>query len=372
MKILYVIDTLETGGAEQSLLEISSRLTRNAAVVCHLYKGAALKQKFEMARIPVFSLDLTGNYNFLEAYRKLKAVCESEKPDLIVSALYRSEIISRLVARSMNIPQIGSFVSDSYSGNKKATFSAFGRLKFKFFYWLNRITANRATAYVANSESIRQSNSRALGVPPGKIHVIYRGRQVKEISRLNSTGEQIKFLNVGRLIRGKGQRELIHAFARFIKTQPGSTLTIAGEGPFRTELEADVQKLELGNAVKLLGNVEHVSELYQNHDCLVFPSHYEGFSGVLVEAMLSKIPVLASDIPMNKEAVTHLQTGYIFEVKNEDAILEAMNWFAANRTVATEISERAFAEARIRFDIHAIVKQHEDLYQAIVMNATTR
>lgn len=372
MKVLYVIDTLETGGAEQSLLAISSRLTRSTAVVCHVYRGAALKQKFEAANVPVISLDLAGGYNFFEAYKKLKNICRSEKPDLIVSALYRSEIISRFVARSMNIPQIGSFVSDSYSENKKATFSSLGRLKFKFFYWLNRITANYSAAYVANSESIKQSNSRALGVPPEKIHVIYRGRQVSEISRAPSLRDEIRFLNVGRLIRGKGQKELIHAFSRFIKVRPESTLTIAGEGPFRTELEADVQKLELMNSVKLLGNVENVSALYQRHDCLVFPSHYEGFSGVLVEAMLSKLPVLASDIPMNLEAITHLNTGYIFEVKNEDAILEAMNWFAVNREAATEIANRAFADASSRFDIQAIVQQHEDLYQAIVTNAKRR
>ena len=259
MKVLYVIDTLETGGAEQSLLEITSRLTKTDPVVCHLYQGSALKSRFEAAGIKVISLNLTGPYQFIQAFKKLKAVCVSEKPDLIVSALYRSEISSRLVARALTIAQIGSLVSDSYSENKKSTFRAVGRIKFKFFYWINRLTASLTVAYISNSESIKRSNSKALHIHLDRIHTIYRGRPVKTVVRTNLTRTQLKFLNVGRLIQGKGQRELIQAFSDFRKIHPQATLTIAGEGPFRKELEQEIAFHNLQNHVSLPGNVEDVS-----------------------------------------------------------------------------------------------------------------
>lgn len=372
MKVVYVIDTLETGGAEQSLLEITSRLTKTTPVVCHLYRGDALKSKFEAAGIKVISLGLSGPYQFVQAFKKLKAVCASERPDLIVSALYRAEITSRCVAKSLKIPQVGSFVSDSYSEHKKSTFSAVGRVKFKFFYWINRLTARLSVAYISNSESIKQSNSKALNIPLNKIHTIYRGRLVKGIVRADSSHPEIKFLNVGRLIRGKGQAELIRAFSEFLKTHTQATLTIAGEGSSRKGLEQEIAFYNLQTRVSLLGNVEDVSALYAQHDCLVFPSHYEGFSGVLVEAMLARLPILASDIPMNLEALEHKKTGFVFAVKNEASILEAMKWFSANRSKATAMAEEAYTDACNRFDIKSIVQQHESLYEVVVTNYPAR
>ena len=367
VKVLYVIDTLETGGAERSLLEIASRLLHLTPVVCHLYQGETLKPKFETAGIKVISIDLKGSYQFIQAYKELKKVCLTEKPDLIVSALYRSEIISRVVARKLRIVQIGSLVSDSYSENKKSTFTFLGRLKFKIFYWINVLTAGLSAAYIANSESIKLSSSKALKIPLDKIHTIYRGRTVKaNPGTRQADAMPLKFLNVGRLIKGKGQSELIQAFAKFLQSNPESTLTIAGDGPYRPELEHLIVLNKLVNKVYLLGNIDNVSQLYIDHDCLVFPSHYEGFSGVLVEAMLHKIPVLASDIPMNLEAIVHNKTGYIFTVKNEDSILKAMEWFYTHRDNATVFAEEAYKEACRRFDSNVIVRQHEDLYSEVV------
>lgn len=374
MKVLYIIDTLETGGAERSLLEIASRLTSFTPIVCHLYQGETLKSKFEEAGIRVISLNLKGPYQFVAAYFKLKRICILEKPDLVISALYRSEIVARLVGWRLNILQVGSFVSDSYSVNKKSTFTFYGRIKFKIFYWLNRLTSPLSFAYIANSESIKISNSESLRIPTKKIKVIYRGRPVipNSIVPRAINAELIKFLNVGRLIMGKGQSELIRAFAIFHTVHQASRLTIAGEGPYRNTLESLIASLNLTTVVTLLGNVEGISTLYDKHDCLVFPSHYEGFSGVLVEAMLHELPILASDIPMNKEAIRHMETGYIFNVKNETSMVEAMQWFMGNKRTALDMAKVAREQALHRFDIEIIAKQHEDLYKELLLKFSQR
>ena len=63
MKVLYLIDTLEVGGSEQSLLNILGHLQRVCPVMCHLYPGETLRPSYEATGIPVISLNISGKYS---------------------------------------------------------------------------------------------------------------------------------------------------------------------------------------------------------------------------------------------------------------------------------------------------------------------
>jgi glycosyltransferase involved in cell wall biosynthesis len=99
---------------------------------------------------------------------------------------------------------------------------------------------------------------------------------------------------------------------------------------------------------------------------LLFPSHYEGLSGTLIEAMLAGLPIIASDIEMNKEAVTHNETARLFEVKNSVSLFDNMVWAMRNREAVIQMAHRARQVAERRFDIDEIVRQHESYYQRII------
>lgn len=118
MKVLYLIDTLAVGGAERSLLDITSRFESVQPVMCHLYTGDALKPAFETAGVRVISLNIDKKYGFGEAVRRFRAVVEQEKPDLIHATLFRSEVVARLVAAWTGVPLVGSFVNDSYAASR--------------------------------------------------------------------------------------------------------------------------------------------------------------------------------------------------------------------------------------------------------------
>src|SRR5687768_17161941 len=98
-KVLFVIDTLQTGGAEQSLFANVIRFKNMQPVVCHLYAGDLLKQRFIDHGNTVHSVGLKKKYGFPQAYKQLKAIVQKEQPDIIVAYLTRSELIARLVGR---------------------------------------------------------------------------------------------------------------------------------------------------------------------------------------------------------------------------------------------------------------------------------
>ena len=86
-KVLFVIDTLQLGGAEQSLLANSSRFVNTESVICHLYPGEALKPRFAEYGIKVYSLNIKQKYGFVSAYGKLKKIVKEEKRQAVLNVI---------------------------------------------------------------------------------------------------------------------------------------------------------------------------------------------------------------------------------------------------------------------------------------------
>lgn len=366
-KIIFAIDTLQTGGAEKSTLDIVSRLPRSITpIVVSFYNNLELKTSFDDAGIRTQNFQLKEKYAFAKGIKLFKQFCVEENPDLVVATLFRAEIISRIVCHQLKIKNIGTFVNDTYSRYELEDLSAFMKLKIGFFWVVNRWTANYCHRFLANSESIKSSNVKKMLLRSSDVDVIYRGRKIS-VFKFNSEGrfaqKEIHFLNVGRLLKRKGQYELIEAFAKFNKQYPESKLTIAGEGSFRPHLEALIDNLQMKEKVKLLGNVKCIPTLLKECDVFVFPSYYEGFSGALVEAMLAGAPILASDIPMNREAVKHLTTAFLFNVKNVESLEQALIFAATNKEIMKNMAKEARILAEERYDIDKIVQQHAELYK---------
>lgn len=371
-KVLFVIDTLQTGGAEQSLLETVTRFKRTKAIVCHLYAGDRLKPQFIEKGVAVHSIALQKKYGLISAYRKLRTLVKAERPDLIVACLTRSEIVSRMVGRHQRIPVVGTLVSDLYAKAYNHSLSARARVGVAFFRWLNRLTANYCKAFIANSEAIKKSNAVQLRLPVAKIEVINRGRDSSRfvfLPRSAFPGKPVRFLNIGRLVSVKGQRDLILAFHAFGQVCPCSVLHIAGEGPERPALEALIKELGLGDKVELLGNRTDLPQLMPEYDCFVLPSRSEGFSGAVVEAMLSGLPVLASNIPANKEVMEHLVTGYLFQQASVAAITNAMDWYYHSRPLAHAMALQAYEHAKQHFELEQIVTKTERYLQQLMANS---
>jgi glycosyltransferase involved in cell wall biosynthesis len=362
-KVLFVIDTLQTGGAEQSLLANAIRFKNMLPVVCHLYAGDQLKQRFIEHGITVHSVGLKKKYGFPQAYKQLKAIVQKEQPDIIVAYLTRSELVARFAGRFSHIPVIGNFVSDLYSEAYNATLSWKSKLLVPFFKWANQSTARYCKGFLAITEAVKQSNGKALGIDANKIEVIHRGRDSNIFCyRLPQTipGQPLRFLHVGRLVPVKGQRDMILAFKEFLPACPQAVLHIAGDGPARESLSALVNELGLQNNVVLLGNRSDVPQLLNEYDCFIFPSHSEGFGAATLEAMFAGLPVLVSDIPAHKEIIAHMQTGYFFETGSVQSITQALLWYRDNLEVARGMAVKANEHARQHFELSTIAAKMEN------------
>src|SRR5581483_137171 len=133
------------------------------------------KSRFTDAGIPVYSVGLKKKYGFVQAYKQLKAIVQEEQPHLLVAYLTRSELVTRMVGRFNHIPVIGTFVSDLYADSYNKALSFKAKAAVSFFKWANKTTAGYCKGFVANSQVVKDSNARALGIALNRIEVINRG-----------------------------------------------------------------------------------------------------------------------------------------------------------------------------------------------------
>ncbi len=149
------------------------------------------------------------------------------------------------------------------------------------------------------------------------------------VQRKWSNDGELRLIAVGSLIPRKGVDVLVNALA----SVPGARLTLVGDGPEREHLEQLVRRLDLGDRVRFEGWLEPdaILEQLMLHDVLVLASHAEGRPNVVLEAMASAMPVVASNIDGVDELVEHERTGLLFTPGESGELAGLLGRLATNR-----------------------------------------
>jgi glycosyltransferase involved in cell wall biosynthesis len=200
---------------------------------------------------------------------------------------------------------------------------------------LRRRVLRHAGAIVANSAGLAETSRAA---DPFPVHVIpngvdsYRFHPAPE-SETHRAHQPLRLLFVGRVHPEKNLGIVLRQLAALPPaTQERYELQIAGDGAQRPALEELAGKLGLSVRVRWLGwqPKEAVPALYRSTDALINPSQYEGMPNVVLEAMASGLPVLASDVPGNRAAVAPGRTGILFPLDQPDQLGTALTRLAAD------------------------------------------
>jgi glycosyltransferase involved in cell wall biosynthesis len=375
ISVMYVIDTLEVGGTERSLLEIVRRLRNVDATVCHVYPGDALRRDYEEHGVRVIPLNIRGKYAPFRTVAALRRLVRELEPDIVHSMLFRASLFSRLASIGTGVVHVGSLVSDSYGARRYDRLGGLDRWKLTAIRWADRITVPLVRHFIANSASVASSNCAALRIPESKVKVIHRGRKGDDFlvgeretidvrDKLLAGGTSV-ILNVARLRGLKGQSELVRSVPAVGRGAPGARIVIAGEGPFRGALEALIGRLGVQDSVRLLGHREDVPVLLSAADVFVFPSHFEGHPGAVLEAMFAGKPIVASDTPEHRETVEHGRTALLVPAGDADRLADAIVWMLKHPDEANEMGTRARRVAWERFTIEEAARRHEDLYREL-------
>jgi glycosyltransferase involved in cell wall biosynthesis len=377
IKVIYLIDTLAIGGAEKSLVDIAINNSLIESIFITVYEGDSLVNLLKQNNIEVHQLNNSFRYEFNAVVNQLFPLIDIIKPDIIHSTLFRSDIIARKVKKHRNIPLISSFVNNTYLSERYRTLSLLGKLKLYGCQLIDKWSAKNVDLFISNSATIMVTNSKALGIKKEKVKVIYRGRSSKKFDsisdqeanalrlKLNIDSDTKVLLNVSRLLDRKGQLDLLKSYAEVVKTHPDTILLFAGEGAFRATLENAIDDLQLKEKVVLLGNVDYIPLLLKMADIFIFPSHYEGLPGALLEAMFVQKIIICSDIGENKECVSETEAIF-FKTYDIDDLTIKINMVLNNVKEYEPIAINAKKAALSKFELTNVIDQYNEAYQNLL------
>ena len=212
----------------------------------------------------------------------------------------------------------------------------------------------------------------SLGVPPWKISVIPMPVVVRHFERAGErkpVGHRLLF--VGRLVERKGAHVAIEALEVLKRKGREAHLTVVGDGPERDRLEALAGEKGVRAQIDFRGSVpaESVADAFAEADVFLMPAltdwkgEQEGFGLVLVEAMMSGVPVVASQSGGIPDVVTDEETGLLVPERDPEALAGAAARLLTDRALGRRLARSAAEDVRRRFAPEAIARRFEAVYR---------
>ncbi len=316
--VLYIIHTLEKGGAERLLLSTIREINKILNVnVCSMYGKDDLIQLFSMENIHVFRLNWRNKFNPLMIFELIR-VFRKTRPDIVHTHLFFASFYGGIVAWIFRIPFLTTEHNISNWENKNL-----------MVLIANRFISNLCSQRIAVSEAVKSAIIQRNGIHKSKIKVIRNCIDIKEFRKSNKI-ENYNRINeftvgsIGRLEDRKGYDILLRAIANLNSMGISIKCLLVGEGKDEKKLKLLATALGIRNIVEFVGSQLEVSLYIQKLDVFILPSRSEGFGIAILEAMAVGCPVIASKVGGISEIITHEVNGLLVPVEDIHALAKSI------------------------------------------------
>ena len=375
-KILFLITSRYTGGAEQSLRRLIEHV--QARYDCRLAAPYTAENQHFLESVraicPTVELDtrepsddagvhLPPGRFFMGCWRTLQLLWRT-RPDVVIFFLHLPLVAAapRFVLALLRWKTIVSF-------RLVVNGLPVGPRRIRLLNWEKR----RNQTWVAVSGHNRRLLCEDMHLEPDAIRLIYNGLPpldgtgrlageacCAERRRLGLPEDRVIFLFCGRLTPIKGCRELVDAAVRVWRAHPEVMCVLLGDGPDREVLAQWIQAQKAEAAVLIAGAKSEVRNYLAVADVYVHPSHAEGLSNSLLEAMQMGLPVIAADCSSMPELVTDQQEGLLVSKSDPAALASAMERMSGDARLREQMGQAARRKAR-QFPLSATLSAWDQL-----------
>lgn len=382
IKVLHLIESLGSGGAERLLYTNLRHFDPNCvdSKVVTLFSGNDFwRPAIEQLGVPVESLSLSSIRRIRKGIDGLRPIVKEFDPDLIHTHLWGANIIGRRAGKLENVPVISSIHNPEYEIAAAANASFPTRCKIAVARALDALTARSCDRMIAVSGYVGESAAKKLGYPREKITVLYNPVFLSE----DVSGNDRDFicndagidpssrilLFVGRLAPQKGLLTLIKAMPDVISKFPSVHLIAlgsAGNAEYYDAVKDEVERLNIGDRVHLLGERRAVSEYLKNCELFIFPSEFEGLGIALAEAMTLGVACIASNIRPLDEFVINGKNGVLIEPRDSAALSSAIVDLLGDEERRKRLSAAAKDTAISMFDPKIAAERLISIYSEVI------
>jgi glycosyltransferase involved in cell wall biosynthesis len=366
--VLLLITLAETGGAQKYVASLLPALAREYDVVVAAHGDGFLGDASRSAgvryvplrhvRRPLHPLhDLLG---LVELYRLFRR----SRPLIVHANSSKAGILGRVAAVAARVP-VRLFTVHGWA------FKAYEGLASTAYLWADRAMRPLTTTTICVADGELEAGVRARTCRRDRTVVIHNGVELDRPRRPpGRTQAPVTLLSVGRLRAPKDFTTLIRAISAL---EPGSVrLRIAGDGPERPALEAEIAQRGLSGTVELLGTRPDVDQLLAAADLFVLSSDSEGLPMSVLEAMAAGLPVVASGVGGVPELVKDGETGALVPPRDSHALAAAIREIAGDPQLRDRLGQAGRRRAEVEFSLEGCRRRHLELYRDLLRKRTCR
>jgi len=371
---LFVIGSLEIGGAERQMQLLVGQLHGHTHC-CHVYSlqaGGPLERWFEDLGVPVFSGGLkkgdmsSAPWKVVLAEWGLLRLIYRLKPSVIHCFLPLITFMGSLSGRIARVPLV--VTSRRALGTHQR--------RYPILRPLDHIASRLSHRITVNSQAVWNDMVRRDHVDASKLVLIYNGVDTGPFEAALSYREDVRrdqgikanakvMIVIANLIPYKGHSDLIQAAKEVVNRFPDAIFLLVGEDRgIQKELEQRVANFGIGQSLRFLGRQDDVPKLLAASDISVLPSHEEGFSNVILESMAAGLPVVATDVGGNREAILDGITGWLIPPKDPRALAVKIIDLLRDPAKAKEWGRGGRERVNRTFTVKRMVAAHMELYES--------
>jgi glycosyltransferase involved in cell wall biosynthesis len=361
--ILFVVTLAEVGGAQSYVRDLVSAAAGegfDVAVAAH--GDGPLKTAAAQLDVPFFPLtrvrrrlspihDPLGIVELTRLFRRLR-------PDLVHLNSSKAGVLGRIAAVLARVP-VRIFTAHGWA------FKATSGVDSHLYLLADRAVEPLTSMVICVSENERRAGLSAGVCTEERSIVIRNAVEIAATpSPARSGDRQVQIVSVGRLAAPKDFSTLIAAVARLPEGR--AHLRIFGDGPLRSELEAERRALAVDAVVEFAGEVPDVRPYLEDGDVFVLASLSEGMPVSVLEAMAAGLPVVASAVPGLEEVVVDGQTGFLTPPGDAAALAARLGQLIDDPSLRTALGEAGRARAEEHFSLPAWRDAHFSLYRSLL------
>lgn len=365
MVIAHVISALGRGGMENAVARLALQQKKsghNVHVVCIRDMGPTA-EILQNGNVPVHFCPFRSRLDPISINR-LRILFGKLGVNVVQTHNYRPNVSGTVAGRLARVPAV---ISSLRTVNRWDTIRQF---------WIDRLLCFWRDAIVCVSEEVKEKYLEKIKWCRKKCHVIHNGIDLQKFRGVNKAiylyekyglpPDAIYLISIARLVKIKDHSTLLMAFRKIVNKNEHVHLLLLGEGSLRGDLERRTSELQLEGRVHFLSHQDNVDEWLSIAQISVLSTHTEGFSSTILESMAAKIPVIATAVGGNLEAIQDGVTGYLTPPGNADAIAEKALYLIRNPQMAKSMGDCAAKVVEEKFTIEATAGKTLELYQNIL------
>lgn len=312
MKVVHLVTSLDFGGLERRMEILSCYpSSQSKFVFCALGGGGATYEKLLSHGSEVHLLNCNPKIFQLETYLKLRSFLKKQKPDVLHTHGVEANFYGNLAALGLGI-QVRVAEEIGIPGLNKIARFVFS-LVFKFPH-----------AVIAMSPVVKEFLAEQKIVQNDKIHLVYNPVLLSKQRKSKQDNSRVRFIFVGRLEPVKNPLGLLRAFSGLLSVNQDVELIYVGDGSLRNELEEHIKSLNINDYVRCMGFSSDPLSIVRECDVVVQPSHTEGFSLALVEAMSCGLPAVVTPVGSAVDLIKNDINGWVVSSSEDQAIFEGL------------------------------------------------